>query len=204
MFGCLVALLQHTPRFEAVYRAATRVAWLAPGVIVVSERFVGICGQPIRSLGGVYDQRVCDCGVSALVHAQCGVGGGTGAEQLADGEDWSALVQHLSVADAVSAPVERWGVCVGAMDWAVSRELSRGDVDGVRVVLSGGTAIPANARVGSSFVSLVPDEARAVGHACGIGPGFLRGPLLKAVRHSPGVECAPGRLRLFAAHLAAE
>jgi peptidoglycan/LPS O-acetylase OafA/YrhL len=35
MFGCLVALLQHTPRFEAMYRALTRWWWLAPAVIVV-------------------------------------------------------------------------------------------------------------------------------------------------------------------------
>ncbi len=34
MFGCLVALLQHTPRFESVYRAATRVWWLPPAVII--------------------------------------------------------------------------------------------------------------------------------------------------------------------------
>ncbi len=37
MFGCLVALLDGTPRFEAMYRAVTRTAWLAPGVIVVSS-----------------------------------------------------------------------------------------------------------------------------------------------------------------------
>jgi peptidoglycan/LPS O-acetylase OafA/YrhL len=35
MFGCLVALLQHTSRFEAIYRFASRRAWLAPGVIVL-------------------------------------------------------------------------------------------------------------------------------------------------------------------------
>ena len=33
MFGCLIALLQHTPRFEAIYRAATRFWWLPPGLI---------------------------------------------------------------------------------------------------------------------------------------------------------------------------
>ena len=33
MFGCLVAILQHTPRFESIYRAATRYWWLPPAVI---------------------------------------------------------------------------------------------------------------------------------------------------------------------------
>ena len=33
MFGCLVALLQHTPRFESIYRVATRFWWLPPAVI---------------------------------------------------------------------------------------------------------------------------------------------------------------------------
>ncbi len=37
MFGCLVALLQHTPRFEAMYREVTRVAWLPPAVIMGSS-----------------------------------------------------------------------------------------------------------------------------------------------------------------------
>ncbi len=37
MFGCLVALLEHTPRFEAVYREVTRAAWLMPAVIVGSS-----------------------------------------------------------------------------------------------------------------------------------------------------------------------
>ncbi len=37
MFGCLVALLEGTPRFEAVYRVATRAAWLMPGLIVASS-----------------------------------------------------------------------------------------------------------------------------------------------------------------------
>ena len=44
MFGCLVALLDGTPRFEAMYRAVTRTAWLAPGVIVgcsVLSAYVG-------------------------------------------------------------------------------------------------------------------------------------------------------------------
>jgi peptidoglycan/LPS O-acetylase OafA/YrhL len=35
MFGCLVALLQHTSRFEAIYRFASRRTWLAPAVIVL-------------------------------------------------------------------------------------------------------------------------------------------------------------------------
>lgn len=35
MFGCLVALLQHTSRFEAIYRFASRKTWLAPAVIVL-------------------------------------------------------------------------------------------------------------------------------------------------------------------------
>lgn len=43
MYGCLVALLQHTERFERVYRAATRIAWLPPAAILacnaLSARF---------------------------------------------------------------------------------------------------------------------------------------------------------------------
>ena len=43
MFGCLVALLQHTPRFEAVYRRVTRIWWLPMvGLLVcscISARF---------------------------------------------------------------------------------------------------------------------------------------------------------------------
>ncbi len=35
MFGCLVALLQGTSRFEAVYRAATRIWWLPLAVMAV-------------------------------------------------------------------------------------------------------------------------------------------------------------------------
>ena len=35
MFGCLVALLQHTPRFESIYRKATRVWWLPPAVMAI-------------------------------------------------------------------------------------------------------------------------------------------------------------------------
>ena len=37
MFGCLVALLQHTERFESLYRAATRIWWLAPVVMAASS-----------------------------------------------------------------------------------------------------------------------------------------------------------------------
>jgi peptidoglycan/LPS O-acetylase OafA/YrhL len=33
MYGCLVALLQHTPRFEQAYRAATRFPWIPPALI---------------------------------------------------------------------------------------------------------------------------------------------------------------------------
>jgi peptidoglycan/LPS O-acetylase OafA/YrhL len=33
MFGCLVAILQHTPRFESIYRALTRYWWLPPAII---------------------------------------------------------------------------------------------------------------------------------------------------------------------------
>ncbi len=35
MYGCLVALLQHTIGFEKVYRAATRIWWVPPGVMLV-------------------------------------------------------------------------------------------------------------------------------------------------------------------------
>jgi peptidoglycan/LPS O-acetylase OafA/YrhL len=34
MFGCLIALLQHTPRFEALYRVCTRVWWLPPAAML--------------------------------------------------------------------------------------------------------------------------------------------------------------------------
>jgi peptidoglycan/LPS O-acetylase OafA/YrhL len=51
MFGCLVALLQHTPRFEAIYRAATRVWWLAPLLILLvsglTARFQNYFDLPI-------------------------------------------------------------------------------------------------------------------------------------------------------------
>jgi peptidoglycan/LPS O-acetylase OafA/YrhL len=51
MFGCLVALLQHTPRFEAIYRALTRLWWLAPAVIVgcsvVSARYQNYFDLPL-------------------------------------------------------------------------------------------------------------------------------------------------------------
>jgi peptidoglycan/LPS O-acetylase OafA/YrhL len=35
MFGCLVALLQHTARFERIYQLASRRWWLAPAVIAL-------------------------------------------------------------------------------------------------------------------------------------------------------------------------
>ena len=35
MYGCLLALLQNTPRFETIYRATTRLWWLPPAVILV-------------------------------------------------------------------------------------------------------------------------------------------------------------------------
>lgn len=51
MFGCLVALLQHTPRFESIYRAATRVWWLPPTVMAVcsllSARYENYFNLPI-------------------------------------------------------------------------------------------------------------------------------------------------------------
>ena len=51
MFGCLVALLQHTPRFEAIYRAATRVWWLPPAVMalcsVLAARYENYFNLPI-------------------------------------------------------------------------------------------------------------------------------------------------------------
>lgn len=51
MFGCLVALLQHAPRFEAVYRAATRRWWVAPALIAIfsllTARFQNYFDLPI-------------------------------------------------------------------------------------------------------------------------------------------------------------
>jgi peptidoglycan/LPS O-acetylase OafA/YrhL len=51
MFGCLLALLQHTPRFETIYRALTRQWWLAPAVIVacsgISARFQNYFDLPL-------------------------------------------------------------------------------------------------------------------------------------------------------------
>jgi len=35
MFGCLIALLQHTQKFEAVYRVCTRIWWLPPLVMLL-------------------------------------------------------------------------------------------------------------------------------------------------------------------------
>jgi peptidoglycan/LPS O-acetylase OafA/YrhL len=37
MFGCVVALLQGTPRFERLYAIATRVWWVPPAVILLSD-----------------------------------------------------------------------------------------------------------------------------------------------------------------------
>ena len=45
MFGCLAALLQRTPRFEAMYRGVTRLAWLAPGTIIVSSLLSAYVGN---------------------------------------------------------------------------------------------------------------------------------------------------------------
>ncbi len=51
MFGCVVALLQHTPQFEAIYRAATRVWWLPPAVMagcsILSARYENYFNLPI-------------------------------------------------------------------------------------------------------------------------------------------------------------
>ncbi len=35
MFGCLVALFQQTPRFEAIYKAVSRVPWLPPALMLL-------------------------------------------------------------------------------------------------------------------------------------------------------------------------
>jgi len=40
MFGCLIALLQHTPRFEAIYRSITRTWWI-PLAVIVGCNFLG-------------------------------------------------------------------------------------------------------------------------------------------------------------------
>lgn len=37
MFGCALALLEGTPRFENIYRSATRIWWIPPAVAFVSE-----------------------------------------------------------------------------------------------------------------------------------------------------------------------
>ena len=51
MFGCLVALLQHTPRFEAFYRAATRFWWMPPAVMLgcnfLSARYQNYFDLPV-------------------------------------------------------------------------------------------------------------------------------------------------------------
>jgi peptidoglycan/LPS O-acetylase OafA/YrhL len=51
MFGCLIALLQHTPRFESIYRAATRFWWLPLALMAVcsiaSARYQNYFDLPI-------------------------------------------------------------------------------------------------------------------------------------------------------------
>jgi peptidoglycan/LPS O-acetylase OafA/YrhL len=51
MFGCLIAILQHTPRFESIYRGATRFPWLAPAIMalcsIASARFQNYFDLPI-------------------------------------------------------------------------------------------------------------------------------------------------------------
>ncbi len=51
MFGCLVALLQGTSRFEATYRAATHVWWLPPAVMalcsVLAARYENYFNLPV-------------------------------------------------------------------------------------------------------------------------------------------------------------
>ena len=51
MFGCLTAILQHTPRFESIYRAATRFWWLPPALIatcsIASARYQNYFDLPI-------------------------------------------------------------------------------------------------------------------------------------------------------------
>jgi peptidoglycan/LPS O-acetylase OafA/YrhL len=37
MFGCVVALLQGTPKFERLYAIATRIWWIPPAVILLSD-----------------------------------------------------------------------------------------------------------------------------------------------------------------------
>lgn len=51
MFGCLAALLQHTPRFEAIYRFATRPWWLPPlvmtGCNILAARYENYFNLPL-------------------------------------------------------------------------------------------------------------------------------------------------------------
>jgi peptidoglycan/LPS O-acetylase OafA/YrhL len=51
MFGCLIALLQHTPRFESIYRTLTRIWWLAPAIMLacnfLSARYENYFNLPI-------------------------------------------------------------------------------------------------------------------------------------------------------------
>jgi peptidoglycan/LPS O-acetylase OafA/YrhL len=37
MFGCVLALLQGTPAFERIYNAATKIWWIPPAVILISD-----------------------------------------------------------------------------------------------------------------------------------------------------------------------
>ena len=37
MFGCLIALCQGTPRFERLYESATKIWWMAPALILISD-----------------------------------------------------------------------------------------------------------------------------------------------------------------------
>jgi peptidoglycan/LPS O-acetylase OafA/YrhL len=51
MFGCLVALLQHTRRFESIYRTATRIWWIPPAVMaacsIASARYQNYFDLPL-------------------------------------------------------------------------------------------------------------------------------------------------------------
>ena len=51
MFGCIIALLQHTHRFEVIYRFATRIWWAAPvamfGFDLIAARYQNYFNLPI-------------------------------------------------------------------------------------------------------------------------------------------------------------
>ena len=51
MFGCLIALLQHAPRFESIYRAATHFWWLPPALMaacsIASARYENYFNLPV-------------------------------------------------------------------------------------------------------------------------------------------------------------